>query len=172
VKHPSLQNAGPSGLAGGPFSAPSKLRCRLRVQLHRGRLDHQVAEGFGTDPIEDLALRARQLTAMRARRQLARSLRARVKDLDRPVAHQMTAAVPLCRRAVLPWRESLLGLAERLERPDRLNPAGVARVLVLLTDGTGPLYNPAVADQMGDAVWWIADALALDPDADPAAAEI
>jgi len=50
---------------------------------------------------------------------------------------------------------------ERLERPDPVNPCGVARVLVLLTDGTGPLYNPAVADRMSDAVWWIADGLAL-----------
>ena len=56
--------------------------------------------------------------------------------------------------------------------PDPLNPAGVARVLVVLTDGSGPLYNPAVADRMGDAVWWIADGLALEPDADPAAAEL
>ena len=108
---------------------------------------------------------------MRARRRLARSLRARVKDAERPAAIRISAAVPLCRRAVLPWRESLLGLAERLERPDPVNPAGVARVLVLLTDGTGPLYNPAAAGRMGDAVWWIADGLALDPDADPAAAE-
>ena len=44
----------------------------------------------------------------------------------------------------------------------------MARVLVLLTDGTGPLYNPDAADRMSDAVWWIADGLALDPDADPA----
>ena len=107
---------------------------------------------------------------MRARRQLARSLRARVKDAERPVAARVTAAVPLSRRAVLRWRESLIGVAERLERPDPLNPCGVARVLVLLTDGMGPLYNPAAADRMSDAVWWIADGLALDVDADPAAA--
>jgi hypothetical protein len=172
VKHPSLQNAGPSGLAGGPSSARPTLRRRLRVQLHRGRLDQQVAEGFGPDPVEDRALRARQLTAMRARRRLARSLRARVRDAERPVGLQMSAAVPLCRRAVLPWRESLLGLAERLERPDPVNPTGVARVLVLLTDGTGPLYNPTPVRRMGDAVWWIADGLALEPDADPAGAEL
>ena len=167
MKHPSLQNAGPSGLAGGPSSPRPTLRRRLRVQLHRGRLDQQVAEGFGPDPVEDRALRARQLAAMRARRRLARSLRARVKDLERPVAHQMTAAVPLCRRAVLPWRESLLGVAERLERPDPVNPTGVARVLVLLTDGTGPLYNPAPVQRMSEAVWWIADGLALDPGEGP-----
>jgi hypothetical protein len=142
------------------------------VQLHRGRLDRQVADGFGPDPVEDRALRARQLAATRARRRLARSLRARVKDAERPAAIRMSAAVPLCRRAVLPWREGLLGLAERLERPVPVNPAGVARVLVLLTDGTGPLYNPAAADRMGEAMWWIADGLALDADADPAAVEI
>ena len=167
MKHPSLQNGGPSGLAGGPSSPPRSLKRWLRVQLHRGRLDHQVADGFGPDPIEDRALRARQMTARRARRRLARSLRARVKDAEGPAVARMSAAVPLSRRAVLPWRESLLGLAERLEGPDPLNPAGVARVLVLLTDGTGPLYNPAAADRMGDAVWWIADGLALGVDEAP-----
>ncbi len=172
MKHPSLQNAGPSGLAGGPSSPRPTLRRRLRVQFHRGRLDQQVAEGFGPDPVEDRALRATQLTAMRARRRLARSLRARVRDAEGPAAIRMSAAVPLCRRAVLPWRESLLGVAERLERPDPVNPAGVARVLVLLTDGTGPLYNPTPVRRMGEVVWWIADGLALEPDADPAGAEL
>jgi hypothetical protein len=105
---------------------------------------------------------------MRARRRLARSLRARVKVAEGPVAIQITAAVPLSRGAVLPWREGLLGMAERLERDDPVNPAGVARVLVLLTDGTGPLYNPAAVERMGDAMWWIADGLALDPDEAPA----
>ena len=138
------------------------------MQLHKRRLDQQLADGFGPDPIEDRALRASQLTRMRARRGLARSLRARVKDAERPAVPRMSAAVPLSRRVVLHWRESLLGLAERLERPDPINPCGVARVLALLTDGTGPLYNPGAADRMGETVWWIADGLALDADADPA----
>jgi len=139
----------------------------VRVQLHKARLDQQLAEGFGPDPLEDRALRARQLTSPRARRRLARSLRARVKDAERPAAPRLSAAVPLSRRAVRSWRESLLGLAERLERPDPVNPCGVARVLVLLTDGTGPLYNLGAADRMSDAVWWIADGLALEAGADP-----
>ena len=167
MKHPSLQNGGLSGLTAGPFPLPPTLRCRLRVQWHKGRLDRQLADGFGSDPIEDLALRARQLTRVRARRQLARSLRARVNDAERPAAPRLSAAVPLSRRAVRAWRESLLGIAERLERPDPVNPCGVARVLMLLTDGTGPLYNPAAAERMSDAVWWIADGLALEAGADP-----
>ena len=100
---------------------------------------------------------------MRVRRRLARSLRARVKDAERLPAPHLSAAVPLSRRVVLSWRESLLGLAERLERPDPVNPCGVARVLVLLTDAMGPLYEPRAADRMSDVVWWIADGLALDP---------
>jgi hypothetical protein len=75
--------------------------------------------------------------------------------------------VPLSRRVVLSWREGLLGLAERLERPDPVNPCGVARVLLLLTDAMGPLYEPGAADRMSDAVWWIADGLALAPDESP-----
>jgi len=168
VKHPSLQNAGPSGLTAGRSSPPLTLRRRIRVQLHKARLDQQLADGFGTDPIEDRAVRARQLASPRTRRQLARSLRARVKDAERPAAPRLSAAVPLSRRVVLRWRESLLGLAERLERPDPVNPCGVARVLLVLTDGTGPLYNPGAADRMSDAVWWIADGLALRVDEAPA----
>lgn len=167
MKHSSLQNGGPSGLLPGRSSPPPTLVRRLRVQLHKGRLDRQLADGFGSDPIEDRELRARQLARPRTRRQLARSLRARVKDAERPAPSRITAAVPLSRRAVVRWRESLLGLAERLERPDPVNPCGVARVLVLLTDGTGPLYDPGAADRMSDTVWWIADGLALDAGLDP-----
>ena len=163
MKHPSLQKAGRSGPSDVPSAVPPTLRRRLRVQFHKGRLDRKVADGFGSDASEDLAVRARQLAGMRIRRRLARSLRARVKDAERPPALRLTAAVPLSRRVVRSWRESLLGLAERLEQPDPVNACGVARVLMLLTDGAGPLYEPAAAERMSEAVWWIADGLALDP---------
>jgi hypothetical protein len=143
------------------------LRRRLRVQFHKGRLDLQVADGYGADPVEDRALRAEQLARMRTRRRLARTVRARVKDAERPAVPHLSAAVPLSRRTVVRWREGLLGLADRLERPGPVNPCGVARLLVLLTDGTGPLYEPGAADRMSDAVWWIADGFALDADARP-----
>jgi hypothetical protein len=161
MKHPSIQTGGPP--VPSPSPRPPTLRRRLRVQLHKARLDEQVAEGFGLDPDEDRALRARQLAGMRVRRRLARSLRARVKDAERLPMPHLSAAVPLSRRVVLSWRESLLGVAERLERSGPVNPCGVARVLVLLTDAMGPLYEPGAADRMSDMVWWIADGLALDP---------
>ncbi len=167
MKHPSVQSAGPSDSRLGPSAPSPTLRRRLRVGLHRTRLDHQLAEGFGGDSVEDRSLRGRQLAGRRTRRRLARSLRARVKDAERPAGPRLSAAVPLSRRAVLASRESLLGLAERLESPDPVNPCGVARVLVLLTDGTGPLYGQGAADRLREAVWWIADGLALAADEDP-----
>lgn len=164
MKHPSIQNAGLSESPLGPTSSSPSLRCRLRVQFYRARLDQQLAEGFGGDSVEDRALRGRQLAGRRTRRRLARSLRARVKDVDRPIGPHLSAAVPVSRKAVLSAREGLLGLAERLESTDPVNPCGVARVLMLLTDGTGPLYGPSAADRLREAVWWIADGLALDAD--------
>jgi hypothetical protein len=53
----------------------------------------------------------------------------------------------------------LLGLADRLERQAPVNPCGVARTVVLLTDGDGPLYVPTPERSMADAIWWVADGL-------------
>jgi hypothetical protein len=82
-----------------------------------------------------------------------------VQEAEPPAVGRLCSAVPLSRRSVLPWREALLGLAERLEDPAPVNPCGVARTLMLLTDGGGPLYNPRPARTMAYAVWWIADGL-------------
>jgi hypothetical protein len=139
------------------LSPESTLARRLRVHLHRGRLDHQIAEGFDPAAFEDRALRAVQLAGLPARRRVARSLRGVVRAADQPAP--LSSAVPVWRPTVLPWRQALLGLAERLERPEPVNPCGVARALIVLTDGAGPLYVREAARSVGEAVWWIADGL-------------
>ncbi len=148
----------------GPYepsgSAPTFSR-RIRVKVHRSRLDHQLADGLDPASAGDRALRASQLAALPARRRVARSLRGVVSAADRPTGSLLGAAIPVSRRTVIAWRHGLLGLAERLERREPVNPCGVARALVLLTDGAGPLYDPRSNRSMGDAVWWIADGLQL-----------
>jgi hypothetical protein len=138
---------------------PPTVALRARVRLHRGRLDQQLADGLAPDAFRDRALRAAQLAGMPMRRQVARSLRRLVEDAERPASALLVAAVPVCRRSVLTWREALLGLAERLEQPAPLDPCGVARALVLLTDGGGPFYDARARRSMSEAVWWIADGL-------------
>jgi hypothetical protein len=142
-----------------PARRPSTFRLRLRVRLRRGRLDRQLADGLAPDAFRDRALRATQLAGMPTRRQVARSLRRLVAHAERPPTGLIGSAVPVCRRSVLRWREGLLGLAERLEQPTPLDPSGVARALVLLTDGGGPFYDERAPRSMADAVWWIADGL-------------
>ena len=132
---------------------------RLHVRLHRGRLDRQIADGLAAEAFHDRALRADQLASMPTRRQVARSLRRLVNHAELPAGPLLTSAVPVCRRSVLPWREAILGLADRLEQPVALDPCGVARALVLITDGGGPFYNARAQRSMREAVWWIADGL-------------
>lgn len=137
---------------------PSGLGLRLRVRIRRGRLDRELADGCVCSASEDRALRARQLADPVSCRQLASSLR-RVARAESPRTALLDSTVPVVSRFVVPWREALLGLAERLEQPGPVNPCGVARVLDLVTDGTGPLYNPTPRRSIEEAVWWIADGL-------------
>lgn len=73
----------------------------------------------------------------------------------------LRACQPVCHK-VLPWPEGVLGLAERLDGREPVNASGVARTLLLLTDGAGPIFNPAPSQSIGEAVWWIADGLRAD----------
>jgi len=140
-------------------SWPPSVRLRLRVRLHRWRLDRRLADGFWPEASEESALRARQLTDSSTRSGLARALRGAVSDAESAHSLAMYSAVPICRKAVLSWRQGLLGLADRLEQDGPLNPCGVARTVLLLTDGTGPLYNPSPFRSMEQSMWWIADGL-------------
>jgi hypothetical protein len=144
------------------------LRLRLRVRLQRRRLNNELAAGFDPHTSDELALRARQLTDRSTRRRVARSLRGVVSDVEDRRAAVLGSGVPVCRK-VLPWREGLLGLAERLDGRDPVNASGVARTLLVLTDGSGPIYNPAARRSIGEAVWWIAEGLQLSPTSDAVA---
>jgi hypothetical protein len=142
-------------------SAPaSSLPRQLLVWLQRWRLDVEIANGRDARPSGAFALRTRQLGELEERRRVASSLRRALRD-DDPRPRFLHAAVVLAdREAVGGWHHGLLGIADRLERPDPLSATAVARVKVLLCDGTGPLYNRAAERSLAEMVWWIADALA------------
>ena len=129
--------------------------------MSRGRLDRGLADGFPPQAFDDLSLRAAQLANPATRRRVAGSLRRLVRQAELPAPARLVSAVPVCRWSVHRWREGLLGLAERLDDPAPVDPCGVARALVLLSDGASPLYNPHEARGMGQAVWWVADGLQL-----------
>jgi len=125
-------------------------------------LDRKLADGCAPEGSAALTRRAQELCGHEMRVRLASSLRRVVADPERKYAMNGSTA-PGWRQAVLPWREGILGLADRLERPSPLNTCGVARVAVLLADDTGPLHNPATQRSVGEAIWWVADGLQLCP---------
>ncbi len=149
--------------AAGLPSARGSLRLRLRVRVRRWRLDRELAAGPAGEISPELALRGRQLADPRSARTIARSLRRVVAAADRPPSPHPGGGVPVARPAVRASREALLGLAERLEQPVAVSPCGVARALMLLTDGAGPLFNPASERSLAEAIWWVADGLAQCP---------
>lgn len=117
-----------------------------------------LADGAEPGISEESAVRATQLIAIVTRRRIASSLRRLVAEAIRPHG-ALCSAVPLCRPAVASSREGLLGLAEVLEREQPVNPCGVARTLLMLRDGAGPLYDPGSPRSIRDMIWWIADGL-------------
>jgi hypothetical protein len=140
------------------LNRPPSPSLRLRVRLHRRRLDCELADGRRPDATPAHALRAAQLAEPATRSAMTRSLRDAAKAARRGPLVPPTSAVQIS-PAVAGYREGLLGVADRLEGPGPLNPCGLARVRVLLTDGAGPLYNPRAERTIGDALWWVADGL-------------
>ena len=60
--------------------------------------------------------------------------------------------VPICRSKILRSRETLQALADRLVSTDPVDACGVARVRLLLTDGSGPIYARPTADDLEPAL--------------------
>ncbi len=135
------------------------LRLRLRVYATRGTLDRQIAAGRPYKSTAALALRARQLCDMRTRGQIARSLREIIDYADYRASHRVISAVVVEPAAVRRARHPILGLAERLEGPAQVKPAGVARAQIMLTDGLSPLYNRNCPRTVTQAIYEVQDAL-------------
>lgn len=131
----------------------------LRVRLRLGRIDRDLAEARMGERSEEHMLRAAQLTSGVNRRDAARSLREVVVAAENPRAELLGSTALLNREVVAPSRDGLMGLVARLEQSGPVGPCGVARARVLVSDGMGPLYNPASERSIDEAISWIADGL-------------
>jgi hypothetical protein len=117
-----------------------RLRDRLAARWRSGHLDRDLAGGIPPEASAALALRAQHLTEPEQRRSIAQALRRIVRE-----AHERRPVVPgrvtPSRAAVSAAREELSLLADALDEPGPVAAGGVAQASLLLTDGTGPLYN-------------------------------
>jgi hypothetical protein len=117
-----------------------RLRDRVAVRWRARRLDRALAAGAEPEASATLALRAQQLVEPRRRRSIATGLRRILDDAYagcRPSAGRAKPDAAVVKAA----RQELLALAEGLDEPGPVAAGGVAKAWLLLTDGTGPLYN-------------------------------
>jgi hypothetical protein len=88
--------------------------------------------------------------ALERRRSIAESYRRIVNETRRGGSPSRTRATPCATRVAAAGPE-LIGLADALTRPGPVAARGVAEALLLLGDGTGPLYNPASTTSLQDS---------------------
>ena len=121
---------------------------RLRVFVHRGRLDRLIAEG--RDPTTDpqLSLRAAQLGRPALRATLARSLLNAVRSIDKSAISRFPSPhIPVDAASVRACSPELDDVARALTDVTA-GVRGVAITRVLITDGASPLYVSGPADRL------------------------
>jgi hypothetical protein len=132
---------------------------RVRARLLARALDRALAAGAPSESEAAVALRARRLTEISKRAELARTLSQLVNRARQ--ASSPTSQAPIARRAVLSATEELSELASELVAPGPVGAGGVAQVQLLISDGTGPLYNPQSGIDLTTAVRRAIEALQL-----------
>ena len=130
------------GVPGDAGIAPrATLGDRLLARWRSHTLDEELAGGVPPESSPAVALRARRLIDPGERRCIADGLRRLVREARQGPARSRVR-VAACWTRVAAASEELDELADVLSSPGPVAVHGVAEALLLLTDGTGPLYNP------------------------------
>ena len=135
---------------GGDPAGYGRIQDRLRARFCGLALDRALAAGVPPDASAALALRARALTQTSAREELADQLRRIVRNACEPSVPG--TRVRARREHVLAAEHAMQRLASRLQSPLPVEARGIARVRVLLSDGGGPLYYRASAQDLGTEI--------------------
>jgi hypothetical protein len=138
-------------------SAPPAWR-RVQARAASYRLDQRLALGEAPEDSVLLALHAQRIVRPVACAALARTIRRVIDTADGrrvPRRHE----IPVCVPSVLAAADGLRKLAERIEGCGPVGARGVARLRLLLSDGTGPLFLPQSAKQLPVALRAVSEAL-------------
>ncbi len=144
-----------------PVRTPDRasLLAPMWARMRGGWLDRELATGVEPWRTPVHSARSLQITGVRARRSLAKSLDQLIRraQTSRPAA--MSTVVPLDRRAVLGARVQVEALAQRLRDGAPVSTRGVAALRDLLCDGSGPIYSPVSGEALGRVLASIRDSL-------------
>ena len=111
-----------------------------------------------------MAARAGHLASARARRELVLDWQGVLDQALKP-PRARNPHVPLCRERIFDAAGAVHALLGALSRPVPASARGVAAARLLLSDGTGPLYNRNCPVDLSAAVWEVT--ARLDPGVSP-----
>jgi len=129
---------------------PVRLRDRIEARVRTHHLDRQLASGVPPERGAALSLRARRLVDPAFGARVAHRLHAIAREAVLRRVPRAQIAVRLA--AVAELSAEFDELARRLLDPRPLAVRGVAQVLVLLGEGSGPLYSARAGEDLGAAV--------------------
>ncbi|MGP0031826.1 MAG: hypothetical protein ACLPVF_15130 [Acidimicrobiales bacterium] len=123
---------------------------RLRARLCAPSLDRRLASGRAPESHRLLAARAGQLVSPTLRTELAQNWRDLLELARRAPARNR--CVPLCRDRIVAAEGAVQSMLSALSAPRPASARGVAMASVLLSDGTGLLYNHHCAADLRHAL--------------------
>jgi len=115
-----------------------RARDRLVARWRALKLDRAIADGAAPTTDAALALRAQALVGRRTRRDLSHTLERILRQSAVPAS--LGPRMVARRDRVYDAKDDLALLARRLGSATQVDARGVARVRVLLSDASGPLY--------------------------------
>jgi hypothetical protein len=120
-------------------SRPS-LAARASARLRAHQLDRQLAVGVSARPGSALAVHQARLTSVAEREAIARALRRAVHDAHAGGTPR-SSRVPLHSDNIAAAEDLIDAITLRLHSPRPVSARGMARLRVVLSDGSGPLYR-------------------------------
>ncbi len=121
---------------------------RLVARLRAGKFDRMLAVGVPAPAGSALAVHAARLTSADEREAIAGALRRSVEDA-RNLDARLSSRVPLNVPNIVAAENRIDEVTLRLHSPRPVTARGVARLRLLLSDGTGPMYRYGRGDLEG-----------------------
>ena len=121
---------------------------RVMARLLAAKFDRMLAVGVSAPAGSALATHAERLTSVEEREAIARTLRRSVDDARNPDG-RVSSRVPLNVPNITAAADRIDQVTLRLHSPRPVTSRGVARLRLLLSDGTGPMYRYGRGDLEG-----------------------
>jgi len=129
-----------------------RVRDRVLARVRARALDRALASGVPADTSPALWQRARALSRSSVARELGQQLCRIVQEAHEPRRMPGMRVMGAARERVLAAEDDLRVLASRLQSGEPIAAHGIAKVHLLLSDGTGPLFHRDSDRNLSEAI--------------------